>query len=535
LFYHCRAKLADFYSFAADSVAAWTGQIRALARRLAPDRIVVLGRDEWMRVPTQQRGVADGQLDYVNWHQWHYEGAMFNEYVLNRVKGVPCCGQEMGVLPYKDQQDRERLDEQDCAWQLERKLMYCLGNWIQWQSFCDPMMHAYKETKLGMVRVDGAERALAEPVRLLAWLEKEMAPRLTGRREDTEGVLLVVPTSLWFSSDRDMAYRAVSQANHALHAHLKARACGILESLLRPEHREQMGHAQLVIVPSATVLSQPAWEMLLALAREDGATVLITGSVEQDEFWRRCSRMETIGVQCRVENLAGIERLRLEGEEHTLTYRMAINYGTPGKGLLRAMPVDPDRQSAGALRGAPTSHAVCGLTEITLGAGRVLYCPLPVELADDIDATVALYRQVIARYAPAEPMAQAPTPGNVTPAQFVYVLEYADMTTVTMVNEGAETTIDFALADKARIGIGLSKGRGAKLYLDAAGDLLGGYIHGQLEVGGCSIAPGGDLSFVRGQGGWKVLPGRRTGECVMGGRPVEQIPAWTECFVADAP
>jgi len=60
-----------------------------------------------------------------------------------------------GILPYKDARNDERLNESLQRDQLERKLIYCLGNWIQWQSHSDPTMDFHGENKLGMLRVDG--------------------------------------------------------------------------------------------------------------------------------------------------------------------------------------------------------------------------------------------------------------------------------------------------------------------------------------------------------------------------------------------
>lgn len=497
--YTRRAMLTDFYEFAADSFAGWSREIRRIVREHAPSMLVMIGHDEWFRVPTQQREAYEGNIDLVNWHQWHWEGVIFNEYNLNRVRGLPCCGQEMGILCYKDQRNAERISETEMRDQLERKLIYCLGNWIQWQSHCDPVMDVYKENRLGFLRVDGTERRMGGLIRLLGFLEKGMARRLMRRREDREQLAIVIPTSVWFSSDKHLAVRATRQAFTAMHYYLKRQPYTILEDLLCDDNRVQIGWPAVVVVPSPTLLRERAWQHLLKMVHDEGVTLLVTGSIQQDEYWRRCERLAKIGIQCETSNLATVERLRVSDRTYDCTFREAINCGLPAKGLLRAVPGD-----AGI--GEPV--------EIQMGTGRIIYCPVPVELADDIEPTVSLYQQTLhdAADLPSSPVEIDGCDNSAS--QFIYAIEYEDCTAVSLVNEGTDATFRFRLTGcGCEVEAELACGRAAKLYVDGHGGLVGGYIHSGLRVGETHMVPGGDLAFVKKAGGWVLLPGERTDEC----------------------
>lgn len=512
--YTRRAILADFYAFADDSWTEWCAQLRDTIRQRAPNMLVMIGRDETLRIPSQQRDAALGSIDLINWHQWHREGVMFNEYVLNRVRKLPCCGQEMGVLCYKDQRNRERLTQENVRDQLERKMLYCLGNWIQWQSHCDPTMHEYKETKLGLYRVDGTERPLMGPVRLLSWLEAAMAPYLVERREQDERLALVVPTSLWFSSDSHLAYQATMAAIVALHNHCLTPAYAILEHLLTDENRSQIGEPRLIILPSATVLAERAWQFLIRLVRDEGATLLVTGSVEQDEYWRRTDRLSRLGLACLSANLATIERLRLNTRVYDLTFRQAARLGLPGKALYRDVP-------AGA--------AIAEPVHLAIGNGRLIYCPLPIELADSIEPTIALYRSVLAETDLPEPLVRSTAEPH-SAAHWIYPIAYRDITAITVVNEGTDATIGFRLSFSGTpVAVDVAGGRGAKLFFDAHGELMGAYLHGRLQAGALTIVPGGEMALARSAEGWRVLAGTRTGQsCFLGAQRIPQTVPFVE-------
>jgi hypothetical protein len=185
----------------------------------------------------------------------------------------------------------------------------------------------------------------------------------------------------------------------------------------------------------------------------------------------------------------------------------------PGKGLLRAVPGDA---------------AVSEPVEIPMGTGRIVYCPVPVELADNIEPTLRLYENLLQSAAnlPSSPVAIEDRDNSAS--QFIYAIEYADCTAVSLVNEGTDAAFRFRLTRcDVEVEAAIARNRAAKLYVDGRGALVAGYTHGRLRVGGMVIIPGGDLAFIRDAGGWRLLPGEGAGAgCEIDGRRVA-----TEAFV----
>ncbi|MCL2434079.1 MAG: hypothetical protein FWD16_06130, partial [Clostridia bacterium] len=103
----CGGILTDFFKFARDSFSGWVGELRKTVKSISPGTIFMMGRDESLRVPTQQHEAAQGHIDMVNWHQFTHDAAIFPEYMFNRCRGMICCAQELGVHHMTDPRGME--------------------------------------------------------------------------------------------------------------------------------------------------------------------------------------------------------------------------------------------------------------------------------------------------------------------------------------------------------------------------------------------------------------------------------------------
>ena len=148
-----------------DLAAAWTLSGGTMivtpcdgeGRTYAPDMVVLMGRDESIRIPCEQDEYFAGNVDTVNWHQWQKNGIVFAEFMLNKVPDSICCGQELGVYQMEDHRGFKRLRPEQIGAVLERKLLYAFGNWVQWQWKNDPYLPEVSENTLGICRADGTE------------------------------------------------------------------------------------------------------------------------------------------------------------------------------------------------------------------------------------------------------------------------------------------------------------------------------------------------------------------------------------------
>ena len=124
----CRTELrfnptpvADFFAFAREEFLGWTAEVRATAKAIAPDTIVTMGRDETLRIPTQQDEAMAGNVDMVCWHQWNYNSNIINEYLLNRVRGKICVAQELGMYKFDDIRCGKRHTDDEMVDMLQKK------------------------------------------------------------------------------------------------------------------------------------------------------------------------------------------------------------------------------------------------------------------------------------------------------------------------------------------------------------------------------------------------------------------------------
>ena len=147
---------------------------------------------------------------------------------------------------------------------------------MQWIWNTNVYMPIDNEAGIGFLRADGT--AKPELASFVEWarLLRTHATRL--REPAAEAAVLLIPQSQLLSP-RDFASEATRRAVRTLAYDLRTpvRAVGEYNA------GEHLGSPRLIVLPSARVLSGGAWTALLA-AVERGATLLITGPLELDEY-----------------------------------------------------------------------------------------------------------------------------------------------------------------------------------------------------------------------------------------------------------
>ena len=100
---------------------------------------------------------------------------------------------------------------------------------------------------------------------------------------------------------------------------------------------------------------------------------------------------------------------------------------------------------------------------VSRGKGAILWMPVPVEVSDSVEATVALYRFALAQ-AGVRPVANVePSDGSV----FAGVQRFADVVLVALVSEsGADCDVTVGLPGGAPARLRLPAGRAALLMFD---------------------------------------------------------------------
>jgi hypothetical protein len=311
---------------------------------------------------------------------------------------------------------------------LERKLALAFAGgaagFVQWLWNTNVYMPIDNEAGIGLLRADGTAKPEFEAfVRLTAFVARH---REVFRNRVPEDVVVVVPQSQLFSV-RDFATAATQRAVRTLEygLHLPVRVVNELAI------GDLQKGGRVLIVPSPRTLTEPAWRALLAAA-DAGATVLVTGPIDRDEYERPVGRLAALGIAALTRPVAPVNSLKVG------TVQLAVPFG--GSKL--------ERLERAVVSGGPTAGDGAGapgaVVTIARGKGRVVWCPLPVELSDDEAATSAVYREALRTAG--VPLDRVTAPAGV----LVRPLVFERSTLLVVVNEtDADATISVRLAANA--------------------------------------------------------------------------------------
>ena len=209
--------------------------------------------------------------------------------------------------------------------------------------------------------------------------------------------------------------------------------------------------ARLILLPCPQVLAPAAWKVLLAAVR-NGATLLVTGVIDRDEHWIPVERSREFGLGAAIAPLAQEETLRLGSAD----LRVAFH----GESFQRVEKAVVEGQERAEVRTIP------------MGAGRVIWCPLPLEVGSETAPIAALYRYAL-KQAQVEPVFSVETPD---PAVLIRPSVFERCVLYTMISESGEPKrVALTHAENgARIGVTLPPQRAAHVLIDRkSGGILG--------------------------------------------------------------
>lgn len=444
--------LADFFTFTRLEFLGWTKQVRETVKKAAPHMIVLMGRDETLRAPIQQDEVLAGNIDMVCWHQWNYNSDILTEYLLNYVPGKLCVAQELGMYKFDDICAGKRHSDWEMAAKLERKLLYSLGNFVQWQSHDDPYMFELSENSLGLYRADMSPTPSLYTTQKLIAAEKNMQDYLYCQPEDTSHIVTLYNTSYYFSVDGSFAYQGIRNHVYALFHCLKESSHVMLEHLFTARNQKVIGNPKLIILPAMQTLSREAWQELMNYAQK-GAVLLINGCIDKDEHFAKDAKIGLLDNSYHTRKLMNFEKLIIGEQEYVLNFRQAVGYADATNLLDCGQTAAPHQ-----------------LSEYTIGKGRLIYCPYPLELSSNTEAVCACYEYAIQR-ANAQNSIYRLIKGN--PNILLLAKAYEHCTVYTLANEGFGDTIYWQdCRSNVSFSAYVKEEGGCKLWISDKGEIL---------------------------------------------------------------
>ncbi|CAM4336454.1 beta-galactosidase [Paenibacillus alkaliterrae] len=369
----------DYALFSMEMHNRWARQIYDAIKDECPGHMVTVGQDEALGAQRPSPFFYAEAADYTTVHSWWLNDHLVWDGIFAKTADKPCLVQETGIMYVETPDGRAKRSEAELRNMLERKYAYAFATGgagaIQWIWNTNYYMDNANESHIGALRADGTEKPEADISYDFGQFMSEIRDLFVDRK--LEDAAVVFPYSNDFSN-RKLAFDATTRATRVLAYELNTAFRGVGEYQL---DELEANPPNLVILPSAHNIDDLALDRLLDFVSRTGATLLMTGPAGLDAYWRPTDRLTNLLGTRQLGNVRREERLRLGGRV------MPVSYGNR-----RIAEVSKEVTEA-AFSGAIEADTI---KEVAYGKGRLIWCPLPIELNDRIEPIAALYEYALA-------------------------------------------------------------------------------------------------------------------------------------------
>ncbi|PUA37542.1 glycoside hydrolase [Paenibacillus elgii] len=367
----------DYALFSMEMHNRWAKQLYDAIKDVCPDHMVVVGQDEALGAQRPSPFFYAEASDYTTVHSWWLNDHLVWDGIFAKTPDKPNLVQETGIMYVETPDGRAKRSETELRSILERKYAYAFStggagavHWIWNTNF---YMDNANESHIGALRADGTEKPEADVSYEFGRFMEDIRDLFQGRK--LEEVAVVFPYSNDFSN-RKLAFDATTRLTRMLSYELKVPFRGVGEY-----HLDSLAEvpAKLIILPSAHNIDSEAFAKLIAIVRATGATLLVTGPLGLDAYWQPEERLKDAIGSYRPANVRREEMLELDGR------LLPVSFG--------------QRRIAEVAKEVRTDEAAEAkadkLIDVPLGSGRLLWCPLPVELNERAEPLAMLYQHAL--------------------------------------------------------------------------------------------------------------------------------------------
>lgn len=435
-------RAVDYNLFAQDAFRAWADTIIQAIRSAGAKQAVTVGQDEGGVVDrVLNQFWAESKVNFTVNHSWWRDDALLWNSIAAKTPDKPNLIGETGPQPVWSMDGSWRWDDVQGMGLTERKLALGFANANAGVLFWDWS----RDELFSLLRRDGSHKQWMEAIRGIASYARKAQSYATEAK--LPEVAIVIPQSLQLSVFGNWAVTAQQNSVRSLYNYARGSAFMVGEyQLLR------MSDAKLIILPAPWVIHQNAWDQLMNKVKA-GATLLISGRIDADEHWGTVpDRTRDWNVKYASAPLAtrealitwqgGSARLSYSGDRTTYAERGVLGDGRT-------------------------------FLEIAMGKGRILYCPLPLEISDQQEAVGQIYKFAMKR-------AGANTAYETScedPGILICPTQLPDATMYVLTSESTGTApVEFRdkLSGK-NFRITLAPGRAALLLIDKDGRMISSY------------------------------------------------------------
>jgi hypothetical protein len=433
-------RAVDYNLFAQEEFTGWVRAMAAAIRGTGSKQLINVGQDEGgvtNRVLNQF--YSAGGVAFTTNHTYWQDDALLWDSVAAKRPGMPNITGETGYQPVRGADGAWRYDELTGNALNEKKwvLGFAAG------SSGALMWDWDRESDFGIRRNDGSAKVAQGVMRGIGQFAAKAAPYAT--ELVAPQVALVLPQSLQLSVYNKTALEAQQNAVRALYQYARGEAYAVGEYQI-----QDLGNPKLIILPSPRGLTTGAWDAIRAKVSA-GATLLVSGPFDGDVHLHPTGRekqaglpYETVPLTVREEFMkfpGGDERLSYGGDKTTYLDRAVL----PDKSLW---------------------------VEKTLGRGKILFSPLPLELNDNLQTIGDVYRYAMKTAGVAS--AYATTLQD--PGILICPTKYQRATLYALTSESGQQAVSFTDQKSGKQFSGtLDSGRSALLLIGQDGVVLASY------------------------------------------------------------
>jgi Beta-galactosidase len=353
----------DYNLFAQDAFAGWIRGMVTAIRSTGSKQLIDVGQDEGgvQNRVLNQFFVKAGVSFTVN-HTYRADDALLWDSLVAKQPGTPNFVGETGYQPVWWPDGTWRYDELSAFTLQEKKMAFgfAAGNSgaLQWDWA--------REVDFGMERSDGSAKSWQAMMRDMGSFAKAASPWAADLVEPQ--VALILPQSLQLSVFNATALEAQQTAVRALYHYARAEAYAVGEYQI-----DRLGSPKLIILPSPYVLTAEAWDAIVAKVKA-GSILLVSGPFDEDAHFHPTGRQDAVGLPYSDVPL-------LLHENHTEWAGGTCSLAYSGMKIT-------------VLNGAVLANGK-SWEEVSVGKGRILFSPLPLELNDNVQAIGDVYRYAL--------------------------------------------------------------------------------------------------------------------------------------------
>jgi hypothetical protein len=386
----------DYTLFTMDMHNHWAAQLIQTIRSIQPKQLVTVGQDEGLGAQRPSPFFYAEAVDYTTVHSWWKMDDLVWDGVFTKAADKPNLIQETGIMYVETPDGRAKRSEAELRNILERKYAYAFSTGgagaVQWIWNTNFYMNNINESNIGALRADGTEKPEADVSYDFGLFMESIRDLLVDRK--LEETAVVFPYSNDFSN-RKLAYEATTRLIRTLSYGMNVHARGLSEY-----HLDSLSDfaPKLIIVPSAHNFSSEALDKLIAHVSSQGGVLLITGPVGLDEYWRPQARLTGEIGPTVLANLLREELLEMNGRLLPVSFggtRIAdANKQKPS--VLQAAAGHGETGSSSGGKQRRQGSGATQLTDVQIGQGRLIWCPLPLELNNRTEPLEELYKLAFA-------------------------------------------------------------------------------------------------------------------------------------------